>query len=129
MEMNVTFPGGKAVTAQLGNHAIKTDQPTAAGGSGEHPSPFGLFMGSIATCAGFFALRFCQERDIDTTGMDLTVSFDRDPETMMVSTVKTRINLPEGFPDKYKKAIVRTVEQCTVKKHLQNPPAFEMEVA
>ena len=126
MKLDVRFPGGVAVEADMAGHTIRTDQPEINGGADSAPSPFLLFLSSLATCAGFFALRFCQQRDIDTTGMALTTDFQRDPETHMVSTAKFHLTLPEAFPEKYKKAILRSMDQCSVKKHLVEPPEFEM---
>ena len=34
---------------------------------------------------------------------------------------------PEGFPEKYRSAILRATDQCAVKKHLVAPPAIEVE--
>ena len=39
------------------------------------------------------------------------------------------IVLPESFPAKYRKAVVRAAEQCTVKRHLLNPPTVTVRVA
>ncbi|RMG84889.1 MAG: osmotically inducible protein OsmC, partial [Candidatus Dadabacteria bacterium] len=98
------------------------------GGGGTGPSPFDVFLSSIAACAGYFALRFCQERDIDTAGLGVTLEVERDPERHRVSKLTTRVRLPEGFPEKYRKAIARAVDECTVKRHILEPPAFETVV-
>ena len=50
--INVTFPGGRKVIAQAGDQLIATDQPIEDGGQGTAPSPFMLFLASLATCAG-----------------------------------------------------------------------------
>jgi ribosomal protein S12 methylthiotransferase accessory factor len=34
--------------------------------------------------------------------------------------------LPPDFPEKYKAAVIKSAEQCAVKKHLEHPPAFEV---
>jgi ribosomal protein S12 methylthiotransferase accessory factor len=47
-----------------------------------------------------------------------------DADTHRVSNVSLDIQLPPDFPEKYKDALIRSAEQCTVKKHLENPPAF-----
>jgi ribosomal protein S12 methylthiotransferase accessory factor len=44
----------------------------------------------------------------------------------MIGKIVIDIKLPEGFPQQYKEAIVKAVESCTVKKHIQNPPEFEV---
>ena len=38
------------------------------------------------------------------------------------------LDLPEGFPEKYRAAIERAVDHCAVKKHILEPPRFELVV-
>ncbi|NIA18762.1 MAG: osmotically inducible protein OsmC, partial [Simkaniaceae bacterium] len=71
-------------------------------------------------------LGFCQQRGIDTEGMSITQTLKYNPETRLVEQVNMNINLPEGFPEKYKSAIINTANLCTVKKHLANPPAIKV---
>lgn len=125
MHMHVTFPGGARVDAGFGGFEVPTDQPEKAGGQGSAPAPFDLFLASLATCAGYYALRFCQGRELDTEGLELDLVAQRDPETKDL-TIHLDLQLPEGFPDKYRPAIVRAMDQCAVKKALENPPAFEV---
>ena len=127
MEIKITFPGGKKVNAEIGGIVIPTDQPVADGGEGTAPSPFIYFLASLGTCAGFYVLSFCQQRGIDTTGMSLTqqMEFSLDPAgKKKLSRVSIDILLPPSFPEKYRNAIVKTAELCTVKKVITDPPEF-----
>ncbi len=72
--IEVSFPGGKKVDASIKGFTIPTDQPISSGGEGSAPSPFDLFLSSIATCAGIYALGFCESKGIDTTGLKLEMS-------------------------------------------------------
>src|ERR1035438_8052938 len=54
-------------------HRVRTDQPRPHG-EDSAPAPFDLFLASIATCMGFYALRFCQERGIATEGLGLSLA-------------------------------------------------------
>ncbi len=126
MLMEISFPGGMAVDAAYKGFTIYTDQPTAKGGAGSGPSPFDLFLSSIGTCAGFFALRFCQERQIDTRGLRLTLDPEMDPDTHRVARLTIDVHLPAGFPEKYRAAILRTIDQCSVKRHILEPPEFHV---
>ena len=123
--MQVNFPGGVAVEARFGNHSVITDQPAPLGADAAM-SPFDLFLASIGTCMGFYALRFCQERDLSTKGLDLTLNQIRDPEKKRVSKIQVEVKTPEDFPEKYRKALLKAVELCAVKRHLQDPPEFEV---
>ncbi len=129
MRMEVRFPGKLAVEAKVGNFIVRADQPAAAGGDESAPSPFALFLASLATCAGFYAVAFCRQRDIDTEGMALTASFDRDSITHRLEKVSLALTLPPGFPEKYKKAIIRSMDECAVKRTIQDPPTFEVTAA
>ena len=127
--MEITFPGGAVVEASFEGTMIRTDQPEKYGGSGSAPAPFELFLASIGTCAGYYALRFCQERMIPTDGLRVSMSWERSPVTKLIETIRIDLTLPPGFPEKYRDAIVRATDQCAVKKHLVAPPAVEVVVA
>jgi putative redox protein len=124
--MAITFPGGVAVEATLEGTTIRTDQPEKYGGGGTAPAPFDLFLASIGTCAGFYALRFCQERQIPADGLGLSMTWERSPETKLIARIRIAMTLPSGFPEKYRTAIVRAADQCAVKKHLAEAPAIEV---
>ena len=127
MEMDIRFPGGVAVEAVFDGFCVRTDQPLEDGGGGAAPSPYALYLSSLGTCAGFYALRFCQERKLSTEGLGLHVRVERDEELRLPSRVAIVIQLPDGFPEKYRKAIVRATDHCTVKRSIQSPPHFEVE--
>jgi uncharacterized OsmC-like protein len=124
--ITVSFPGGKKVNALAGDRLIATDQPIEDGGQGTAPSPFALFLASIATCAGYYALQFCLSRSIATDGMSCTAAFSYDEQQHRYTSVRIVCKLPSGFPEKYRDAIVRAMDSCTVKKHLMQPPTFEV---
>ena len=127
--IEVSFPGGKKVDGKIENMVIKTDQPVKDGGEGSAPEPFQLFLMSIATCAGIYALDFCQAREIETNDMTLTMNCELDLSGRVYQKLSIDLRVPAEFPEKYKKAIVRTMDLCTVKKHIINPPEFEIKVS
>ena len=127
--MEVSFPGGKKVDAKIDNILIKTDQLIKNGGEGSAPSPFQLFLTSIATCAGFYALQFCQSRNISTEGMSLKMTCNFDPEFKRYKKIIFDLKLPAGFPEKFKKAIIRSMNLCGVKRHITEAPEFEINTS
>lgn len=123
--MTVTFPGGKRVDAEYKGFTIETDQSPKAGGEGSAPQPFDLFLASIATCAGIYVKGYCDTRQIATDGLGLEMHIERDEAHRVVKLV-LEIRLPEGFPEKHRDAVVRAADLCSVKKHMLDPPAFEI---
>jgi len=126
MDMKIYFPGGKRVYADYGGLTIETDQPARGGGDGSAPAPFDLFLASIGTCAGIYALGFMQQRGIDAPGSKITMRTHRDPASGLISKIDLELELPAGFPEKYRAAVMNAMNLCAVKKHLHQPPEFEI---
>ena len=124
--MEITFDGGKIITAHTSGHIIKTDQPTNAGGENSAPTPFELFMASIGTCAGIFIKSFCDHRGITSDGIKIIQTAQYNQETGLPTNIKLDIKLPFDFPEKYKSSVISAAELCKVKKTITNPPIFEV---
>jgi ribosomal protein S12 methylthiotransferase accessory factor len=122
MEMIIDFPGGSRVDAHFAGFTVPTDQPPAASA----PTPFAVFLSSIGTCAGIYVLGFCQQRGIPTEGIRIVQRVHSNPFTHMVDTIGLEIQVPSNFPDKYRDSLIRSAELCAVKKHLENPPRFDI---
>ncbi len=124
--MEISFPGGKKVDATIKGFTVSTDQPERAGGEGSAPTPFDMFLSSLGTCAGIYAYGFCESKGISTEGLKLSMDVEKNREKRMIGKITMELTLPEGFPDKYKGAIVRSMDLCAVKKHMFEPPEFEI---
>lgn len=128
-KIEVFFPGGKRVDAKYNGHLIKTDQMTENGGQDSAPEPFALFLTSLATCAGIYALSFCQTRDIPTDGFKIIQTVTRDEETRKIIDIELDAVLPPEFPAKYEKAVIRAMNLCAVKKIILDPPPMEIKTS
>ncbi|MEA2068167.1 MAG: OsmC family protein [Verrucomicrobiota bacterium] len=125
-DITVSFPGGKRVDAHYGDRTVQTDQSVKNGGAGAAPEPFDLFFVSMATCVGIYVLEFCTTRNLDTEGLDVHLYSEFNPDEKRYPLISIDVKLPNGFPEKYKKAIWRTANLCSVKKHVLNPPDFDI---
>lgn len=126
MEMRISFPGGSRVDADFNGFKIPTDQSLESGEPGSAPEPYDLFVASLGTCAGIYALSFCQERNLSTEGLSIDLSAEKDVKSGLLSQIRMEIALPTDFPERYHKAICRTAGLCTVKRSLTNPPTFNI---
>lgn len=129
MEMVVDFPGGARVDAHFGSYTVKTDQPPMGGGEGSAPTPFLTFLASLGTCAGIYVLGFCRNRGLPTDGIRIVQRIHTNSMNGMVENVELEIQVPPTFPEKYYPALVRSAEQCAVKKVMENPPVFDVHTA
>jgi ribosomal protein S12 methylthiotransferase accessory factor len=98
MEMVIDFPGGARVDAHFGPFNVSTDQPSAGGGEGAEPTPFELFLASIATCAGIFVLTFCRKRGISTDGIRIVQRTHHSLVTGLIQKIDLESQVPPSFP-------------------------------
>jgi putative redox protein len=124
-EIIVTLPRGRRVDAQVGTHTIHTDQPLGNSGEDAAPTPFDVFLASMGACAGIFVQGFCANRCIPYEEIRVVER----PEYHAGGTLRGvdfDIQLPPAFPEKYLGALVRAVEQCSVKRAIQAQPSFRV---
>jgi uncharacterized OsmC-like protein len=123
----VKFAGGKKVDVVIGQTTVKTDQTVRSGGEGSAPEPFQHFLASIAACTAVYALEFCSAREIPMEGMEFRMICELDPKSRRYVKMILELTLPRGFPEKFREAIIRSMDLCSVKRHIVNPPDFEIK--
>jgi len=128
-KMEISFAGGMKVYADYKGFTIQTDQNAKDGGDNTAPTPSDLFFASLGTCSGLYALRFCEKRKIDTENLKISLALQSDPKTHMVEKIVFKVSLPPEFPEKYTAALIKSINLCYVKKHLEQPPRFEFELS
>ena len=124
MEMEIGFPGGQKVETRFKGGSI------VVGSDSENESalePLDLFFVSLGLCVGKYVLEFCRPRNIPHEGARVVLQTEWCEKKKMHTKVMIDITLPREVPAKYKKAVMRTVGLCSVKKHILNPPAFEVD--
>ncbi len=127
-ELNVVFGDNYKINVAYKGFTVLTDQPVRDGGDGTAPSPFDYFLASLAACAGYYALAFCKERRLSTEGLGVTMTAERGEASKMIDKVTVHVDLPQGFPEKYRLALTKAVDHCTVKAHILRAPQFEIVV-
>ena len=59
-------------------------------------------------------------------GIKILEKISTNPETGMTEEIAIKIQVPESFPAKYYDALIRSADQCAVKKHIEKPPKFNV---
>ena len=122
----ITSGGGKKVNAEYRGFTIETDQSVLGGGEGSAPEPFSLFLASLGTCAGIYVYSFCQKRDIPTENIRIVQTQHKREDGKGVGRISLEIEVPQDFPEKYRKVLVEAANLCAVKKTIQDPPEFDI---
>jgi ribosomal protein S12 methylthiotransferase accessory factor len=124
MEMEIGFPGGQKIETGFKGTTI-----TVGSDIENQPGlePLDLFFVSLGLCAGKYVMEFCRTRDMPYEEIKIFLRTQWDEDKKMHTQVLIHIHLPKEFPEKYKKAVIKTVNLCSVKKHIFTPPTFEVE--
>jgi ribosomal protein S12 methylthiotransferase accessory factor len=90
-------------------------------------SPFLIFLATAGMCSAVFVKAFMEQRGMSVQNVEITQRMNYNQATNMVNDIDIIVDLPSDFPEKYKSAIKSVVAQCPVKKHLAQPPTFNVE--
>ena len=129
MKIEVSMMAGQQLKASFGEFEIISDQGRELGGQEEYPDPFSYFLASLPLCTAFYIRRFCEQRDICTDGMKVIQDNTNIGDDNYKKKLSITVKLPEGFPTKYKKALIAAANTCTVKKVVQALPEYEIDIA
>lgn len=124
MQINVRFLDNLRLEASFDDFKIVTDQPVRYKGDGTAPSPFDYFLASSALCAAYFVKIYCNSRNISTEDIKLTQDNIVDPENRYNQTFNIQVEIPESISERDREGIIRAIDRCTVKKTIQQSPAF-----
>jgi putative redox protein len=114
----ITFPGNKKVDAVFNNFKIQTDQAKENGGDETAPEPFEVFVSSIGACAGIYAKSFCDVRKLNTDNMYILIDISLKEGQKLMENINITLYVNQQFPEKYIKAIIKSMDSCAVKNQL-----------
>lgn len=52
----------------------------------------------------------------------------KDPHKRLYTDFNLQVKLPESFPPRYRASLLKAMDQCTVKRHLTEPPTLRSEI-
>ena len=114
----VTFPGNKKVDVEFDKFTVKTDQKKIYDGDDTAPEPFKIFLSSLASCAGIYAISFCNTRKLDIVGMYLLLEISFKEGQSYMDEIKLTLHVNKEFPEKYIKPVIKAMNGCAVKNQL-----------
>ena len=120
--MRVDHDRGDRFAIQIRGHRVVVDQPAEMGGDDVGPTPTELFVGSLASCVGFYARRYLARHDLDATGLAVEVTYTMATKPSRVGDVTLRLVVPAGVPVERQAALMAMAGHCTVHNTLTVTP-------
>ena len=124
----VSWEGGARFTADIRGHRVTVDQPEKGGGEDRAPMPVELLPASLGTCVALYVHRFLAIRGLDSTGLTVEVTATGAPNPNRIGKFGIDVKIPGGLPEKYRDAVRRAAEGCTVHHTLTHAPEIVVEV-
>jgi putative redox protein len=128
MKMEVNLQEGFLFQAQCGGHEVLTDQHQAEGGTDQAMTPAELFIASIGTCIGAYAVRFCKRHNLPTEGLKILMDWTVVKDPWRIGSIKAEIHYPHDIPETEKKGLLRMAEACFVHETILHKPKIVVEL-
>ena len=128
MKLEVNLENGFLFKALCGKHEVMTDQPEKEDGTDQAMTPAELFIASLGTCIGVFAVRFCKRHNLPTEGMKVLMDWTVVKDPVRVGSIKAELHYPHNIPETERKGLLRMAEACFVHETILHKPDIVVEL-
>ncbi len=129
MQVKVQHKKHLQFEATARGHRMLTDQPLDNEGDDLGMTPPEWFLASIGGCVGFYAVKYCQTRGLDPSGLSVDVSAQKTiDKPVRLDEIKVQVNVPIDLEDRYYQGLERAVDACLIHKTLTNPPRTTIQI-
>jgi putative redox protein len=128
MTLHVAYHSGTRYDITSGHHKVVTDQPIADGGQDAGMSPVELYIGSMASCVGYFVGRFCARHDIPREGLSVDAEWEMAENPHRVGQITLAIHLPHRLTPDLKERLLKVAHGCTVHQSIAVAPTVAIQL-
>lgn len=128
MKLSVSYHGGMRHDIVSGRHRVVTDQPVEDGGQDAGLSPVELFVGSVASCVGYFVGRFCTRHGIPADGLSVEADWTMAEQPHRVGRVELFIHLSHPVTHEMQERLLKVAHGCTVHQSLMIAPTIDIKL-
>ncbi len=127
MRMRVSLDEGVRFTARTRGHAVTVDQPADNGGTDAGMTPPELMAASLASCVGYYVVRYCEQAGIDPGGLEIACDWEVGGEPRCIRRFEIEVDLP-ACPENRRKAVERVAGQCLIHHTLHGEPEVNVRL-
>ncbi len=128
MTLSVRYRGGARYDITSGLHRVVTDQPEEDGGRDEGMSPVELFVGSVASCVGYFVGRYCARHHIPCEGLRIDADWTMVEKPHRVGEIAIAIHLAYPLTPEQQERLLKVAHGCTVHQSIAVAPSVSIVV-
>lgn len=128
MKLSVAYQGGTRYDILSDRHRVVTDQPVDEGGADAGMSPVELFVGSVASCVGYFVGQFCARHDISREGLKVEAEWTLAEGPHSVGQILLAIRLPHRVTPELRERLLKVAHGCTVHQSIVVPAHIAIDL-
>jgi ribosomal protein S12 methylthiotransferase accessory factor len=121
MQVEVSFDGE-------GRYSITHEGQVVAPGTAPLPPPPVFFLGSVAACAGVFAVAYLKARHLPFAGLSVIAEAGYAESPRRLADLKVELLLPADVGEQHTVLVKRAVDFCTLKNTLTHAPSINVEI-
>jgi len=128
MQVTVEHLGAVQFEIHARQHTIVADQPPENGGYDEGVTPPELLLGSLASCAAYYAAEYLRKYKLATEGTRVRVSAEKLKGPPRLDNFQIQIDSPVELTEQHRAGVERAVHHCLIHNTLLNPPRIAIEI-
>lgn len=137
--VTASLGGGTMAEISARQFTWRGDEPPAAAGTDQGPTPYELLLGSLAACTAITLRLYANHKGIELEGVDVALEFDRvhadDCEDCderadgMLERIQSEVTVYGTFDDAQRRRLAQVAARCPVHKTLAAGVHFSDEIA
>lgn len=127
--MTISWVGGVQLAAEVRNHSVLVDQPVEEGGQDQGITPVEMFVTSLGTCIGYYAVRFFQRHKIPTAGLKVVMQWGYAEQPHRIGSITARVDLPGKLDPAMQDRLLKVLEGCTVHNSITITPRLSIQLS
>jgi putative redox protein len=128
MEVKVRQIDRFKFSIQARSHSLICDQPFENGGEDAGMTPPELLLGSLGTCAEFYAVQYLRARKLDDRGVEVTVTAEKLTQPSRLGNFRVHVTCPAELSADQTEGLQRSVHHCLIHNTLLSSPGIEIEL-
>jgi putative redox protein len=137
MELIVEHLGAVQFEITARGHRVISDQPEELGGDNEGMTPPELLLGSLGSCAAYYAVDYLKRKKLLVNGTRVRVSADKIKPTLRagqpltgarVDNFQIEVEVPLHLTEEQHRGLEDAVHNCLIKNTLLTPPSISLAI-
>jgi len=129
MEVLVEHLGAIQFEIRARGHAIVSDQPAEGGGFDEGMTPPELLLGSLGSCAAYYAAQYLGKHRLATERTTVRVTAEKAKNPARLENFHIEVQVPAELEERHQRGVEEAVHHCLIHNTLLHPQKIELEIS